>query len=481
MSVISSTIGQPSFYTHFHLATEGTPGYARTSNLIGAANGLNCAGSAFGAVLTAWSADKFGRKAGIQIGSMFSIVGAALCAASVDMGMFLVARFIAGIGVGYSLSGWIGFGCYFLSASGSQSSFPWRFPLAFQAAPALLLLAGTPWLPETPRWLLSHGRAHDAHSVLQRLHHQPGAAHQTVAEKEFYQMTKQLEMDREIWRQLEKEGGGGMFELFRTRSNRKRAWVGFSLMFGNIFTGSIVIANYGVLLYASLGLGAYKPLLLSALWVTVSFPGNVFTAFFVDRIGRRFFLLTGLFGIVITLCFEAALQARYLESTNAAGQRAAVFFLFLFIFFWSTFVDASQYLYLSEIFPTHLRSQGVALGMVGLYTAAVVILVAGPIALDVIKWKFFLVLILPTSLHWVNVYCLFPETKNRSLEDINVAFGEEVAVKYYGAGTEEEEIYAKALAEAEAQGGKASAAVEVGEKDGLADMTRVEDVEKTPR
>jgi MFS family permease len=75
--------------------------------------------------------------------------------------------------VGYSLSAWIGFGCYFISASGSRynfwfqsstsyeqslnqerSSFPWRFPFAFQGAPALLLLFGSPWLPKSPRWLL---------------------------------------------------------------------------------------------------------------------------------------------------------------------------------------------------------------------------------------------------------------------------------------------------------------------------------------
>lgn len=112
MSVISSTIGQPSFYTHFHLATEGTSGYARTSNLIGAANGLNCAGSAFGAALTAWSADRYGRRFAIQLGAVISIIGAAFCAASVDMGMFLVARFIAGGGVGTLITGipmWVTF------------------------------------------------------------------------------------------------------------------------------------------------------------------------------------------------------------------------------------------------------------------------------------------------------------------------------------------------------------------------------------
>jgi hypothetical protein len=75
--------------------------------------------------------------------------------------------------------------------------------------------------------------------------------------------------------------------------------------------------------------------------------------------------------------------------------------------------------------------------MIGLYLADIIILVAGPIALDKIKWKFFLVLIVPTALHIVFVYFMCPETKGRSLEDINAQFGETVAVKWYGA-TEEE-------------------------------------------
>jgi len=88
-----------------------------------------------------------------------------------------------------------------------------------------------------------------------------------------------------------------------------------------------------------------------------------------------------------------------------------------------------------------------AVGMVGLYLASIILLVAGPIALDQIKWKFFLVLIIPTGLHFLNVYFFFPETKQRSLEDINLAFGEQVAVRYYGASEADEQIYAEAQKE----------------------------------
>jgi len=100
MAVISSTIGQTQFYRDMHLAPQGEPGYGHTANLIGAMNGVNCAGSAIGAFMTSWMADRFGRLRTIQLGSVVMIIGAVLCAGSVDVAMFLVARVIAGWGIG---------------------------------------------------------------------------------------------------------------------------------------------------------------------------------------------------------------------------------------------------------------------------------------------------------------------------------------------------------------------------------------------
>lgn len=130
--------------------------------------------------------------------------------------------------VGYSLSAWIGFGCYFMSASGSTSSFPWRFPLAFQGAPALLLLIGSPWLPKSPRWLLQQDRPEEAWEVLRKLHQIKGE--DSLCKKEFYQMQKQLQSDRLVKK--------GKWDLFATAPNRKRSMIAFGLMFGNQFTVS---------------------------------------------------------------------------------------------------------------------------------------------------------------------------------------------------------------------------------------------------
>lgn len=103
----------------------------------------------------------------------------------------------------------------------------------------------------------------------------------------------------------------------------------------------------------------------------------------------------------------------------------------------------------AEIFPTHIRSQGTAFSMMGLYLADIIILVAGPIAFNNISWKFFFVLIVPTALHIVFVYFMCPETKGRSLEDINAQFGESVAIHYYGATEKEKLEFEKAIEEDE--------------------------------
>jgi MFS family permease len=71
-------------------------------------------------------------------------------------------------------------------------------------------------------------------------------------------------------------------------------------------------------------------------------------------------------------------------------------------------MDATQYVYLSEIFPTHLRSQGVAVGMFSYFVATIILLVAGPIAMDNIGWRFMLVFAVPTCCYWFAIYLYLP-------------------------------------------------------------------------
>jgi MFS family permease len=123
------------------------------------------------------------------------------------------------------------------------------------------------------------------------------------------------------------------------------------LSFTDILEGVLIIANCAVILFTQLGLSGYMPIMLLALWTTASFPGNCFTTLFVGKFGRRKFMLVGSCGILVSLICECALRAIYTGGTNKAGQRAAIF-IYFFILFWSSCFDATQYLYMSEIFPT---------------------------------------------------------------------------------------------------------------------------------
>jgi MFS family permease len=95
-SVISNTLGQPGFLSYFNLNNNA----AHTNAITGAINGLYCAGAIFGALNVGWMCEARGRKETMYLASVVNIVGGALEAGSVDLPMFLVARFIAGWGIG---------------------------------------------------------------------------------------------------------------------------------------------------------------------------------------------------------------------------------------------------------------------------------------------------------------------------------------------------------------------------------------------
>lgn len=180
---------------------------------------------------------------------------------------------------GYMLAGWVGYACYF--AQSTVPAFGWRFPLALQCLPPLVLLLGSPWLPRSPRWLVSKGRFDEARSVLERLRQSPDDPDNLVATEEFHQTREQIHLEAErlatygsVWK-----------AVFNRRSYRKRMIIGFLTQWGAEFGGPLIIVssysqakstkltkqnNYAVLLYNNLGMTGSMPLLLSALWLTTA-------------------------------------------------------------------------------------------------------------------------------------------------------------------------------------------------------------------
>jgi MFS family permease len=95
-AIVGSVIGLPSIYSYFNF--EYTSSYG--SSIIGANNGVYTGGGAIGCWFVNWLSDKLGRRLAIQIIAAICTVSAALQTGSVHIAMFLVGRFLNGVGVG---------------------------------------------------------------------------------------------------------------------------------------------------------------------------------------------------------------------------------------------------------------------------------------------------------------------------------------------------------------------------------------------
>lgn len=254
-------------------------------------------------------ADQIGRKYSLMIASIVSIIGGALSAGSVHVAMLIVVRTLQGAGLGalatltpiylaesstpakrgmltgmhgfflvsgYNISAWVGFACFF----SSNLTFGWRGPIAFTCIPAIVLLIGCIWIPESPRWLLMKGRTDEAWATVSRLHQAIGDPDEIATREEFYQMRKQIE--------LEQANPSGYWAILTTPSYRKRAFLACFVQLAANSSGALVINYYSVIIYGQLGLSGFMPLLLYCIYTLIGALGNLGSLLTIDWTGRRF-------------------------------------------------------------------------------------------------------------------------------------------------------------------------------------------------
>ncbi|KAK1144416.1 hypothetical protein N8T08_005569 [Aspergillus melleus] len=407
-SIISSTIGQPGWYSYFDLPAEGESGYASiTTPVVSTANGVFSAGGAVGTLFIMWSCDFFGRKVNIQLGAFFSMFGGALQGGANSLEMFQAGRFVCGLGIGILVT----------------------------CLPPLVLLLGSPWLPRSPRWLISKGKYDEARSVLEKLRQSPDDPSNLVAKNEFVQTTEQINLEA---RKLA-EFGNVWNAVLKKKSYRKRMIIGFLTQWGAEFGGPLIINNYAVILYTSLGMTGHMPLLLSALWLTTAgVIYNPLGSWLHDKVNsRRGMYITGFVGIVVCTSGLAAMTAEYGGTSNKVGNGFGVFFIFLYLAFQGTCCDTTMYLYVSEIFPTEIRPLGMGFSLFGQFAATIILLQVAPMGFNNAGWKFYLLIICWSAVFIPVIYFFFPETAQLTLEEIAKQFGEEVAVHLTGATDEE--------------------------------------------
>jgi MFS family permease len=155
---------------------------------------------------------------------------------------------------------------------------------------------------------------------------------------------------------------------------------------------------------------------------------NWVNSMLLDKLGRVPILTTGLCGCTVMMIFETAMVATYAGTTNRAGNAAGVLFLFLYVTFYGGCLDASSYVYCSEIFPTGVRAQGLGTSIMGLFGSTLLYTQVAPVAFAAVAWRYYLVFIIVPAVAIVLFIKFLPETKGLTLEEIAAKFGDEVAV-----------------------------------------------------
>ena len=139
---------------------------------------------------------------------------------------------------GYMLAGWVAFACYY--AETTIPAFGWRFPLALQCLFPLILLIGSPWLPRSPRWLITKGKEAEARDVLNKLRASPSDPNGLIAKEEFIQTREQIRLEAE---RLSHYGGSVWKAVFMKSTYSKRMAIGFLTQWGAEFGGPLIIVG----------------------------------------------------------------------------------------------------------------------------------------------------------------------------------------------------------------------------------------------
>ncbi|WP_353129565.1 sugar porter family MFS transporter [Parapedobacter pyrenivorans] len=382
-------------------------------------------GTVAGALLGAYPSDRFGRKRTlflIAILYFFSALGTALAH---DWSVFILFRFLGGIGVGVSsvtapiyiseispankrgrLVGLFQFNVVlgilvsylsnYLIGQGGENA--WRWMLGVQAFPALLFYTLIHFVPESPRWLLLHRKNRDtAMQVLKKIN----PLHYLDELEAILASVK-----------AEKENGGTA-SLF---SKKYRFPVFLAIIFAvfNQVSGINAIIYYAPRVFEMAGLGAQSSLLSTVGIGLVNFSFTLIAINVIDKVGRRKLMLIGSFGLIAALGFVS--HSFYSAAPNGLAVTA---YLMVYIAFFAFSQGAVIWVFIAEIFPNEVRAKGQTLGSLTHWVMAAIITFFFPMLSE---WAgggtTFLIFAGFMVLQLIFVWKVMPETKGKSLEQI---------------------------------------------------------------
>ena len=379
-------------------------------------------GTVFGALFGGIPTNKFGRKKTLIWIGVFYFVSAIGSSLVNDPYLFAFFRFIGGIGVGAStiaapayvseispandrgrlvalyqfnivLGILIAFLSNYLLRDIGENA--WRWMIGIEAVPALIYTVLIFTVPNSPRWLISKNRDAKAREVLELINPDENP------EKLLLEIKTENDSHAE---------GENIF----MKKYRFPLILAFLIAFFNQFSGINAFLYYAPRIFEEAGLGESTALLSS---VGIGVTNLVFTllgVFLIDRLGRKTLMYIGSIGYIISLSLVS------LAFFFDWGGMAVPIFLFLFIASHAIGQGAVIWVFISEIFPSHLRAKGQSFGASTHWVLAAIIPSLVPVFFSTIgAGVVFMVFAIMMVFQLLFVIFMMPETKGQSLESLS--------------------------------------------------------------
>ncbi len=415
--------------------SDGSVEFITTAGLIGAIIGALIGGSV---------TDLLGRRKVLMASGVIFAAGALWSGLSPSTGSLIAARLFLGIAIGTSsfavplyiaeispskvrgtlvslfqlmitIGILVSYFSDFLFADESDPSC-WRPMFYVGVIPAMILLIGMFFMPESPRWLLSRGRKEEGIGVLTRIE---GEAASAVAES----ISADIENDR--------KNTSSWGELFRKESKYPLI-IAVGIMFIQQFVGINTVMYYSPKIFRMAGFDGSVSAIGASIGVgAINVIATLLSVYFVDRIGRRKLFFIGMAGMVLSL---SLLAGSFITDFGDAGKFVTVGCTLLYVTFYAVSVGPLGWLIISEIFPQRLRGKGSSIGSLSVWVfnsivtftffkiakalsiAGTEVTVDGEVLANPAGSFFFYALIALLGMVW-GVFFM-PETKGKSLEDI---------------------------------------------------------------
>lgn len=394
-------------------------------------------GAAIGAAIGGFLSDRYGRRHNILLLAIVFIIGTLACVFAPSWEALAGARFVLGLAVGgasatvpvylseispFERRGSVVTRNEVMIVSGQFAAFiinavifniwgehenVWRFMLLVAVLPAIALLVGMIFLPESPRWLISQSRNEDALGVLKQVRSKERA------EAEIAEVALLAEEE-----QQSKTGGFADLAapwLFRL------ILVGVGLGVAQQLTGINSVMYYGTQLLTDAGFSASAAIIANTFNGLFSVLGITVGILLINKLPRRTMLIGG-FCLTTTFHLLIGLSASFLPDGQVKAYLILIFVV-LFVFSMQGTLGPLVWLMLAEIFPLKIRSFAMGLCVFALWIANALVALFFPPVVEAlgIAPTFFIFAGLGV-LALIFIYTQVPETKDRTLEQLESDF-----------------------------------------------------------